>query len=147
MGHVEPLHASAGRIAASRVRRPLDVEAVAAEDEQVEVELAGSPSIAGPPAEGRLETLERQEQGDCTRRGIRATRDIQGDHGIQEVRLVENAHRARGVEPGDTAEMGLGERAQRADRSLEGPPGVADVGAQPDVRSHPPTTAHGIGLP
>ena len=50
------------RVVGSGLRRPLDVDPVAAEDEQVEVELARAPALALLPAERPLDALERDQQ-------------------------------------------------------------------------------------
>ena len=63
MGHVEPLGTPARAGSSLRpCRRSLDVDPVAAEDEQVEVELARSPTPAGLTTEGALEALECEQE-------------------------------------------------------------------------------------
>ena len=68
---------------------------VAAEDQQVQVDLARTPALALLTAHRLLDALEGGEQCECTRLRVRAGRDVERDDCVQEVRLVDHADRLR----------------------------------------------------
>src|SRR5947207_2148643 len=78
--------------------RPLDPKRAAAKQQQVEVHLARSPTLALLAPDRLLEPLQGDEQCHRARLGIRSRRHVEGDDGIQEVRLVEDANRSRDIQ-------------------------------------------------
>jgi hypothetical protein len=105
-----------GRVERPSVRRTIDGEPGAPEDEQVEVEFARTPASSDPPAGRSLEVLERDEQGRRTGGRIGAGRDVEGDDRIAELGLVGHADRRRRIQPGHGGEPRAGHRAERRDR-------------------------------
>ena len=127
---------------AGRPRRPLDREPVAAEDQEVEVELARPPALPLAPAELALEVLQRDEQVHGAGRGVRARRDVERDDGVQEVGLVGDTDGRRAVEARDAAEASAGQGAKRRHGVGQRPARVADVRPEPDVRPNAPAHRH-----
>lgn len=119
------------------VRRPLDREAVAPEQEQVEVELAGPPAPAPATPGLPFEGLQRDEEVGGAGGGMGAGRDVERDHRVEEVRLVRHADRGRAVQARHPAEASAGKRAEVGDRPGQRRARVADVRSQPDVRPNP----------
>ena len=115
--------ALAGIVAPTR-RRPLHVDPVSPEDQQVQVHLARPPSLPLLPPERPLQPLERDEQRRGAGRRVRPRRHVQRDDRVAELRLVGDAHRLRGVEPRHAPQPGA--RAGppgRAPRRPASPPG------------------------
>ena len=106
MGDLEPLDRRLRGVVAPGGGRALDLIGMAAEDEQVEVELAGAPALAVLPPEGALDRLEREQQGQCAGLRVGTGRDVEGDDRVAEVRLIRDADGRRGVQAGDTDEPG-----------------------------------------
>ena len=125
------------RVVAAALGRPLDVDPVAAEDEQVEVDLARSPALPRLAAECPLEALERDEQRERAILGHPAARHVERGDGVPELGLVDDADRLGGVQARHAAEPGARERRERMDRGRQRPVGVADVRPQADVRPDP----------
>ena len=123
-------------------RWSIDRQACPAEHQQVEVELARAPATADLPAERSLEVLERDEQRGRPRRRIGTGGDIESSDRIQEVRLIDDPDRPRGVQPGHPAESDAGQDSERVDRGRGRRSGVADVGTETDVRPSPPRPRH-----
>ena len=91
------------RIRRSGLRRSLDVDPVAAEDEQVEVQLARPPSLPLTPSERSLQPLQPDEQRQRAGGGIGAERDVDRDNRVAELRLVDDPDRRCRVEPRDAS--------------------------------------------
>ncbi len=119
VGHLQPLDAGASGIVAPRGIGSLLPESMLAKDEQVHVQLPGSPAGALLPAERTLQRLEREEQRQGTPFRIAIHQDIERHDGVVELGLVGDPDRARGVEPRDTHEPAAGHLAQGADRPSE----------------------------
>ena len=132
-----------GRIRGLGLRRSLDGDPVAAEDEQVEIQLSRAPALAIAAPERALELLQRGEQGQGTGGRIAADGSVEGDNGIAELGLVEDADRLGRVKPRDTAQSDAGQCRDRPDPSRDGPRGIAEVRPEPDIRPNIP----GQGLP
>ncbi len=112
---------------------------MAAEHEQVEIELSRSPALALLTPERPLEPLQGNEQRDGGRLRIRAARDVEGDDGVPELRLIDEAHGLGRIEPRDPDESDAGQRCQRADAGRERRRRIAEIRAEPDVGSNRPT--------
>ena len=91
----------------------LDADALPAEHEQVEVELARPPAIPLAAAERPLDPLERHEQGDGADLGVGAGRRVERHDRVQEVRLVGDADGLRSIEARDASEMRAWQGGQR----------------------------------
>ena len=115
---------------------PLDVDAVAAEQKQVEIQFARSPALPLLAPECLFQPLERGEQSQRTGLGIGTCRDIERDHGVQKVRLRDPTHRARSVEPGNSADVGTRQSIKGTNGALERGARVAHVRAEPDVGAY-----------
>jgi hypothetical protein len=124
------------------IRRPFDGEPMAAEHEEVEVELARPPALSLAAAGFALECLQCDEEIRGTDRGIRPRRDVEGCDRIQEVRLVRDADGFRAVQPGHATEASAGQSAERHDGVGQRSTRVTDVGPEPDVRPNPPRHGH-----
>jgi hypothetical protein len=111
---------------------------VAAEDEQVEVQLARPPSLALTPPERALQPLQRDEETQRAGRRIGAARDVDRGDRVMEVRLVDHTDGRGDVEPRDAAERGTRQRGKAADPGGDRLCRVADVRPEPDVRSNSP---------
>lgn len=125
-------------------QRSFDRDARSPEDQEVKVELAGTPSRAAAAAEAPLEVLEGDEQVDRADFRARSTVDVEGHHRIPEVRLIDDAYRPRRVHRRDADETGAGQLRQRHDRGSDRGLAVAHVGSQADVRPDP--TCHSVRL-
>ena len=106
---------------------------VASEDEEVEVELAGTPALAGLSPEGALDHLQREQQGQGAGLRVGAGRDVEGDDRVAELRLVRDADGRRRVEARDAGEAGAGQRGEGVDARCQRGRRVAEVGAEADV--------------
>ncbi len=128
---------SGARIELRGERRPLwgpfDGESVPAEEQQIEVQLAGTPAPARSSAEIALEALERHQQVRRASRRIWTAGDIQRHDRIQEVGLIHDADRLRPVEARDASQMRAGQIPERSDGVRQRRARVTDVGAEPDV--------------
>ena len=133
-----------GRVRAPTCGRTLHLHLVPAKDQQVQVHLARPPTLADLAPKRPLQTLERHQQGRGARRGVRPGGHVQRNAGVPELRLVQDAHRIRGVETRDTAQADPRQRRQRMDRRRQRPGRFANVGTEPDVRPHP---THGWSPP
>lgn len=132
----EPTRGQAGILA--RVIRPgswqpFDIDLVAPEHEQVEIELTGTPAPSGPAPGTTLQLFEvGQEREGCASR-IVATGDVQRDRGIEKVGLIGVAPGCGAVEPRHTPETDAGEGYQGPHRPLERPPGSPEVCPETDM--------------
>jgi hypothetical protein len=129
--------------------RAIDRELGAAEEEQVQVELARTPAPPAAAAEAALEALHRREETRRARRRVRAGRHVERRNRVAEFRLIGDPDRRGGVQPGDAPEPHAGKRGERADRLGQRSFGVADVRTEPDVgpdgpRAHEPSMVRSI---
>jgi hypothetical protein len=135
-----------GRIHCGRPRGALgwslDGQPMAAEEQEVEVELARTPALPRLAAELAFDALERDKQVDRARRRVRAGGDVECDDRIVEIGLVRHSHRRRAVQAGDAAEAGAGHVGEGRDGLGQGPAGVTNVRPEPDVRPNPPSHRH-----
>ena len=83
------------RVLAPARRRPLDVDPVAPEHEQVEVDLARAPALARLPPERPLQALERDEQRRGAGRRVGAGRHVERDAPRCGTRAGRRRRRAR----------------------------------------------------
>ena len=133
------------RIERQALGRPVESETGAAEDEQVEIELARAPALAILAAEGALELLESDQQRGRSGRRVRAGRNVEADDRVPERWLVDHADRGRDVQPRHGAEADAGQHRERANPGREGRRRIPEVGAETDVRpdpSHRPIDLH-----
>ena len=119
-------------------RRPLDVDPVAAEDEQVQVQLARPPSLALAPPERALQPLQRDKESQRAGPGIGTARDVDRGGRVVELWLVDDTNGRRRVEPRDPAERGTRQRGEGADPGRDRLCRVADVRPEPYVRPNSP---------
>lgn len=131
--HLEQLDAGTAGVIGSGTWGARAPDAVAAEDEQVEIDLAGAPALTGFPAERLLERLERHEQRQCAGLGIGAGRHVKRGHGVQKVGLLGDTDRAGSIEPGDATQPHPGERRQGMDGSCKGALRFTHVRSQSDI--------------
>lgn len=116
MGHLQP--ATIG---------PLDVDAVAPEQKKVQIEFAWTPALPLTPAERLFDHLERGQESQRAGLWITARRRLQGDYGVEEVRLVGHAHRACPVHPRHPPDASARQGIKGANRTRERGTRVADV--------------------
>jgi hypothetical protein len=132
-----------GRIDGAGVTRPLDVDAVATVDQEVEVELARSPSRA-PPTTGLslkgLETAEQCEGGGLGIRGVGG--DVQRNDRVPELGLVGDAPRRGRIQPRHAADRHAWQCVECRHRVAERPGCIPEVRAEPDIRADGPAAAH-----
>lgn len=145
MGNLQPLDAEPSRVIAPVERRPLDPDAVAAEHEQVEVELARAPALARAAPERPLEPLEREQEGERPGRGVRPGRHVQRQRRVAELGLVGDADRGGGIQTGHAPEASARQGAKGADGGAQGGRGIAQVRAQADIGTD--TARRGDGRP
>ncbi len=91
------------RIGRAGLRRSLDDDPVAAEDEQVEVQLARPPALALTPSECLLQPLQPDEQRQRAGGRIGPEWDVDRDNRVAELRLVDDPDRRCRVEPRDAS--------------------------------------------
>lgn len=113
---------------------------MAAEEQQVQVELARTPVLALAAAELALEVLERHQEIGRARGGIGPAGHVEGDDGVQEVGLIDHADGPGSIEARDATEASAGQGAERRHGICQRPARVADVRPKPDVR--PNASAH-----
>jgi hypothetical protein len=118
-----------------RLDRSLHGDLVAPEDQQIEVELPRTPTLALLPPERPLDALQRDEQGEGPCRRIRARRHVERGDGVPELGLVRNTDRGGGIEARDAAEPGPRQRGEGVDACRDRLRGIPEVRAQADVRS------------
>ena len=138
MRHLEQLRGLGGielGVDGARRGRPLDGDPGSTEDQQVEVELARSPATAILPAELALETLERREEVEGAGRRIRTGRRVECHDRVPELGLVDDADRLGRVQARHGTDAAGGQRRERANGRDERRLGIADVGAEADVRA------------
>ena len=116
---------------------PLDADSMAAEDEQVEVDLARSPALALFAADRLLQPLERREQGQRAGLWVGPCRHVERDHRVQEIGLIGHADRLGAIQARGAAQSDAGQRRQGAQRVAQVGARVADVRPETDVRPHP----------
>jgi len=114
-------------------RRALDGETGAPEDEQVEVEFARSPAPSHPASEVALHVFEGDEERQSARLWRSTGGNVQGDDGIAELRLVDDAHRVRRIEPGNGTEACPRQRGKSTHRLGQRRLRVTDVRPETDV--------------
>ena len=140
MRHLEELRRLRGidaGVEGSPFGRPLDREAGAAEDEQVEVELARTPTAARRPAESTLELLERGQQLGGPGRRVNIRRDVDRRDRVVEVGLVRHSDRGGRVETRHAGEADARQVREGHDGARQGRWRVADVPAEADVGADP----------
>lgn len=86
------------RVEGDAFGRSLDRQPGTAEHEEIEVELARTPSLAFLAAECPLQLLQGDEQRDGAGRSIGPGRHIEADNGVPEWRLVDATDRRRDVQ-------------------------------------------------
>jgi hypothetical protein len=123
------------RVVGSRRDGTLDGDPMAAEYQQVEVELAGTPALALAPPERPFQTLQPEQQRDRPGLGIWAGGDVQRDDRVPELGLVRDADGLRRVEARHAPEARAGHRREGVDAGGDRPLGVAEIRPEPDVRT------------
>lgn len=109
------------------------------EHEDVEVDLARSPSCAPLTPERTLDVLEVHEELEGRRFWfIRAGRRVEGDHRVSEVGLVRDTHRPRRVQAGHAAKADVGKIRHGAHSRGQRSVGVAEVRPEADVGADGP---------
>ncbi len=108
-----------------------------AEDEQVQVELPGTPALAFAASEGALQALERDQERQRPGLGVRAGGDVEGDDRVAELGLVQDPDGSGGIQPRHADQARAVERGQGVDPGGERAGGVAEVRSQADVGAHP----------
>ena len=104
------------------VQRPLDVDPVAAEDEEVQVELARFPAVPRLATRATLDRLELREQVERRPVWIAGRRgDVEGGGSVAELWLVRDAPRRRRVEARDPPD---GYSRQRIEGCRRRPPTI-----------------------
>ena len=122
---------------------PFDIDGMAPEDQQVEVELARSPAPTAAPTGATLEGLEPAEQLERRDGGFAATDpDVERDGSIPEFWLIGDAPRRGRVQPRDAGDVDPRDLVQRNDRARQRLRGIADVGTKTDVGADGPAGAH-----
>ena len=134
MRHFQPLGHRMRRIRAPARGRAHRVDAMAAEDEQVQVEFAWPPATTGPAAERRLQALEGEEEGEGTSLGVGTGRRVESHDSVMKVGLVEVAHGSGDVEVGDAPQVRARQHGQGGYGGGQRHRRVADIGTQTDVR-------------
>ena len=142
MRHLEQPVAVAG-IDRHTLRRSVDGEPMAPEDEQVEIEFARSPPTTVAPAEGSLDLLERDEEHGRPGRRVRSGGHVERNDRVPEGGLVDDPDRRGVVETRDAAQARSRQGSQRMHARRERGGGIADVGSQADVRSNGPRQVAG----
>ena len=128
----------AGRIGRTCFRRSLDVDPVATEHEEVEIQLAGTPTLPIAPPERPLQSLEAYEQRQRASSGIRTERDVDRDDGVAELWLVDDANRLCRIERRDAPQARARQRRQGVNAGGHGRSRIAEIRPKPDVRPHSP---------
>jgi dipeptidase E len=123
-------------------RGPLHRDPRPTEHDEIQVELARAPAPPDAASEGALEVLEARQQGQRARCRVRTGRHVECHGGVAELGLVDDPHRFGRVEAGDASQAYAGELVERPNRLDQLRLGLADVGAQADVRADSPV-AHG----
>lgn len=114
------------------------------EREEVEIDFAGAPSAARLPPQCHLDRLEGVEER-LRHRGRRALETHDEPHdGVEKVRLLGHADRARAVETRDPGNLESGLPSERGHGLRKRRRRVADVGTEPDVRRPGPNEAGGL---
>ena len=128
-----------------RGRRSLDIDAVTAVHEEVEVDLARSPALARSTAAPPFEGLERAEQRESS--GLRVAGialDVDRDCRVAELGLVGHAPGRGRIQSRDVAHSDAGKGIQRVDRVGDGRVGIAEVRPEADVGADPRSRRHRI---
>lgn len=109
-------------------------EALTPEGEDVEVDLPRSPTVARLTSEGLLGRLADVEEqlGSLDWSAPEANQEAR--HGVEEIGLVRHADRPGPVEAGDGRESQHRRPSESHDGARECGRGIADVGAESDVR-------------
>ena len=114
--------------------RPVDCQPGAAEDQQVEVELAWPPAPARLAAERPLDRLQADQQDRGPDLRIGTGRDVEGGDRVAELRLVGDPDRIGRVQPRDGDQARTGQGGQGMDGGTQRLGGVTQVGAEADIR-------------
>jgi hypothetical protein len=137
VGHLEQSRGRGGideRAQRLSLMGTLDGNPGGAEQQEVEIQLAGTPALAALAARIALDALERDEQLRRAVLGCRPAGGVDGDHGVEEVRLVHYADRRRPVQPRDASNLHAPLPGELGHRVRQGQPCIAHVRAEPDVR-------------
>ena len=110
----------------------------AAEDQQVEVELARSPAAAGLTPERALDRLQPDQQDGGPDLRLWSGRHVKGRDGIAELGLVGDPDWIRRVQPRDGDQARVGQGGQGMDRGTQCSGRIAEVGAEADIRPDGP---------
>ena len=109
------------------------------EHEDVEVDLARTPSFAPLTPERTLDVLEVHEELEGRRFGfIRVGRHVECDHGVAEVGLVRDTHRPRRVQARHAAKADVGKFRHGAHSRGQRRGGVAEVRPEADIGADGP---------
>ncbi len=111
---------------------------MAAEDEEIEVELTRAPALAVTAAERALEPLQPDEEGKRAGGWIGSGRDVDRHGGVAELRLVDHPDRLCRIEPGDAAQPRARQRGEGMDAGGDRCRGVPEVRPESDVCTNPP---------
>jgi hypothetical protein len=114
--------------------RALDAQPRAAEEQQVEVDLARTPAPPLAAPEVPFESLQPDEEVRRARRWRFPRRRVERHGRVQEIGLVDDADWLRQVQPRDAAEPHAREGRQGDHRVRKRPPRIAHIRPQPDVR-------------
>ena len=120
------------------------------EHEEVEVELARPPALSILAPERSLELLQGDEESRRAGCRIRPRRDVEGDDGVAERGLVDDADGLGRVEPRDRAEADTRQGLKGADARASVSSAVADVCTEADVGpdpGHRPTSLRSLDSP
>jgi hypothetical protein len=121
------------RVEGHALGRTVDREPSPAEDEEIEVELAGAPAFAVLASEHALELLESDQERGRARRRVWPGWHVKRDHRIPERWLIDDADGSRDVEARYLSEADAGQGRERADAAGERVGRVAEVRPEPDV--------------
>ena len=113
--------------------RTVDREPSPAEDEEIEVELAGAPAFAVPASEGALQLLEGDQERGRARRRVGPGWHVKRDNRIPERWLIHDADRSCDVQERYGPEPDVRQGRERPDAAGERLSRVAEVRPEPDV--------------
>ena len=131
------------RVDRARIRRPVDIDALTAVDQQVEVDLARPPAGAGLAAFDPFDPLQIGQQGERIGRGVgRAAPDVERGNRIPELRLVGEPPWGGRVETRHGSNAGTRQIVEGGDGVGQAAGGVAQVRAETDVGTDDPAAAH-----
>lgn len=116
-----------------------EIEPMAPEDEDVEVDLAGPPPSPRPTTEGPLDGLAPLEERKGGLSGITHDPDVDGSDGVEEVGLVPGSDGPRPIEGRNRPDREAGCGGEGPDGGDEPTFAVAEVRSQTEVGPNQPT--------